>query len=638
MKVYPLAIEDVADRQTFWPAWDDRWTDGRGETHAEYVHRHIIASAMRYVAEDPETGAALPMMEVKDIDPADRVSLTLPYAGGGSLRITHFLLRSESWIPQFFLYRVTDIGTHTLTAPAHRYELDLDVMGTVTLQHPPSFAFSIRGNWDSFTHSLGERYQPYGSPMEVVRPWCIELPHPDDVQAVVTIGSTPRVTDFAPVFVTVSGVTTTGNFASYFAVCALTKGTSLYFPGQLGPLGFSQAQGRGLIYPSLEELINNPTAYTPFTASDRIVSMSISRRSPIGRIRIEKREEYGGQFLGVTFLDKQPRAVSVEHGSRVMTEIDLGAYHIEEIGETPDISSVMWPSVSLEVHDMMLNLVGDMDPRLFVPFASGDEGYVANVKVSGLRLMTSNSITGVESKLLLPDGSAIKWNEGSLAYNTSAYLDYLAVQQRYDREMLSIANQRAFTNMAVSGAKSIANGVLTGALSSGPAGIATGALGVIGDVAQYAAERRFAREELEAKVDQTKQVPDNVYTSSTDQWLANATALANSEDVLADMIVLRLPKEFFIVEDGTVVKTNFVNDMIRLGVYAGKRYAKLSNDFPWYNSNVRYVKANTIDFVQMMTWATARYHAQPGYIEARVRRTLIDGVWLYRLPEYEVNE
>ena len=139
--------------------------------------------------------------------------------------------------------------------------------------------------------------------------------------------------------------------------------------------------------------------------------------------------------------------------------------------------------------------------------------------------------------------------------------------------MLSIATQKASADLIIGTTTSITNGIFTGAIGGGAAGgVASAAIGAVGNIAKFEIDRAAALQELEAKQQQLKLMPDNVFTSSTDMYLSY---LRKNSTAVVDSVVVRVPSDAY-TSAGNIDSWKYPDRFTRLGHFADGRMAVLS--------------------------------------------------------------
>lgn len=506
---------------------------------------------------DPD-GVAIGEMVLKDIDLMDRTELRIPIQPSRASGATHVVLMSDKWFPRIAIYRVTDVLTRTLTAQSTRLAVQLDPLATLTVQTSTDRAMDVSGWWDIFDRNLGESSKPYAQPMVIDRTRSVSLP------------SLPRLInndiEFDIVFVKVTGVTQSGEFKTYGTFCYAdpTNRYVVYYYGT-GP-----SEGNIWHFPRLAHIINDPQTYTPFNTSDSIIDISVSARAPFEVLR---RPDFPTDliFSGQTLVKVGPEGdvymVMVE-----LTDASFGSAYIQDVPSTGSVPWMYWPQVEMDLRDMMGNVVANIDTK----WSEGvnpseytyDKGQSDPTTVSGLRIGTSVTFTNIITSLIFPDGSHIEWPEGHLPYNTDVYKDYLATQQRYDRDMLDISLQQSRGQTIINSTSSLINGVLAGALSgSGPLGILSAGVGVIGNIAAYDINRKASEAELVAKQQQLQLMPDKTFTGAATDYLDGVIYKGKGSAV--DMITIKLPSDMTV---NGVWAEGYRQQRFK-GFYAGGRYA-----------------------------------------------------------------
>ena len=139
--------------------------------------------------------------------------------------------------------------------------------------------------------------------------------------------------------------------------------------------------------------------------------------------------------------------------------------------------------------------------------------------------------------------------------------------------MLSIATQKASADLIIGTTTSITNGIFTGAIGGGAAGgVASAAIGAVGNIAKFEIDRAAALQELEAKQQQLKLMPDNVFTSSTDMYLSY---LRKNSTAVIDSVVVRIPSDAYNSAEN-IDSSKYSDRFTRLGHFADGRMAVLS--------------------------------------------------------------
>lgn len=654
MEVYPLTItspDQVADFAIWWKPLPNRTEVIEGESYSEYIERRIDESLKTFLARDPSvTDGKLEVFTIKDISPADRSELKLPISGRAANAVTHIVLHSTDWVPSFYLYRVTEVMTRTITATSVRFAIELDHIGTATLQTMPNSVGEVRGNWTTYIKNLGERSKPHTQPMGVVKSLSAPLP---------TIPKWKQYSDSTPVplvFVKITGVEN-GRFKTFACLCVSDPNLRVSVPAK-----YDSGTDTVYYYPQLNEIVNEPQTATPFTTSESILDISVSARSPVPILAVEGAStplDLSAEFLESEFLVVDGDITEIAGTGTIrtcwsaLTDMTYGLSQDYDIPATGSVPWSLYPMVEMDLRDMMGNVISNVDtqwwsgaripteigssPDVVRPKEAYAKAYGEPTTVSGLRLRCSITSTSIMNSLIYPDGSHVEWPEGHLPFNTSAYKDYLATMQRYDREMLDIAVQEARGQTIVNSASSLINGALVGALTgSGPVGLVTGAVGVVSNVLGNEIQIAAKEQELVAKQGQLQLMPDKCFVGSSDEEYLDGFK-AKLEGGAVDMITVKLPTDSWYYAWN--YSTNDYTDMVwswsyrefyAKSHYAGGRYAILRQDDTFYESNVKFVK---LDRIQMMDLLTDRGDGWSGRFPQWMERVIIDilraGVWLY---------
>ena len=530
-------------------------------------------------------GVAVEPFEIKPIDLGTRRSITitadklapgqLPTAAASIAgRVSHVVLEDVKACPMWVVYAVESVDTHTLAGQSVTFSLRMDELGTMTLnQRAGGPGLDVSGTWDLYEKNLGGRCLPYSQPMVIHK--SVRLPYYEPVT--VTLTSTLQITrtvDFC--FVSVTGIEN-GKFTTALAVCWPDEQAHTLRDGyiDIGPAGFSLAAGKIYRFPTISEIVNDPQTFTPFTTSGSIVSITISRRPvcEVAGFNLNTNVRAEG-YINAQIETGSLKVVAEGERTTVVMMVSDNPLDLVHVMNVPSLElEPIIPEIgTIEVRDMTGSIVTEIDPR----WIYGRYGQITNgetVTLSGLKLETAQGIASIESRLIFPDGSIAKWVEGTLPYNTSAYLDYVATQQRYDREMLSIANQKASADLIIGTTTSITNGIFTGAIGGGPmGGVASAAIGAVGNIAKFEIDRAAALQELEAKQQQLKLMPDNVFTSSTDMYLSY---LRKNSTAVIDSVVVRVPSDAY-NSAGEIDSSKYPDRFTRLGHFADGRMAVLS--------------------------------------------------------------
>lgn len=603
MEVYPLTLDEGAViTPDYFTWWEQQPTPspGSGENYATALDnaikatlRDMLTTVVRTVDGYRTETETLEVMQVKTIDLTDRRTLTLELDGQQAGYVTHIAFFSEDWDPHFALYRVTNVLTRTITAKSVTFELEFDPIGTVTMQTRPGQPAKIGGYWDVYHKNLGEPSKPYVQPMGIVDDLSVSLPRIPRMHF--TSGEEVDI-----LFVKVTGIIN-GGYATYGALCVANPNIRRTVIAKIDDTKYN-------IYPRIVDIVDEPQTYTPFATADSIIDISISARSPVpislidGGTPIDQSQAVVN--TDTLILDGDLIELPIGSGGLVyswskLSDATYGLSYSYDVPATGSIPWYMWPIVEMDVRDMFGNVLANVDTRWCDGLANAVDpslkAYDAPTTVSGLKVTTSVTLTNIITSLVFPDGSHINWPEGHLPFNTSVYKDYLATQQRYDREMLDIAVQQARGQTIVNSSTSLVNGLLTGALSgSGPLGAVTAAVGVVGNIAQLGIRSEAMTKELEAKQAQLQLMPDKTYIDAGNIEYMDGFNF-KLEGKAVDMLTVKLPIDAWRPHPtgGVLYEERYVNWFIRHGYYAGGRYASLDQGefIPGEN---RFVKISTV--------------------------------------------
>ena len=566
----------------------------------------------------------LTSIEIRDVVLTDRTTITVPVRPAevfDAYRVSHIVIINGDASTTAMVYRVHGIETSTTHASSIRYIMTLDPLATATVNC--FFPMTVSALWDVYPSPMGESVIPYEMPMTVIDGAVLPLPK-RTLTFTSTLSGVPVEWDVTILNVFISGVTD-GVFKTFW--CPVMA--NLQADNVIGGIDLGQGTGSSFKrYPTLREIINHPDRFTPFTAEGSIISASVSYRAPFsvsytvtGDNTAQVRIQVAPSPTGTSFVT--PSGQSALPDIMMMGYDDtLRLSHRERIADSLPFDPSVIPMVSVEVRDGVSNLVGNIDRR-FID-TSDSEG----TRLASMEIETVLTYTGVNSRLILPDGSMITWPEGVLPYNTSAYIDYLATMARYDREMVDIAQQRALTDLMLHSSNSILNGVIAGGLTSGGVGAVVSAVDIIGGGISFLQERELAVRELEAKEERMKLLPDNAYTSGGEVYLSNVFA-SLKHDVLTDAIVFRAPLGSVTVSCAVEMSENVRPWFDRAGYPAGGRPRTMTETEILEGYNGSTIKARQI-CAYSRSWADRGRKAKqiPGWLMQRVTAALRQGVRL----------
>lgn len=584
--------------------------DETEETYPEFKRRMIVATMDRYRAkvyasDGSDSDVVFP--DMKPISPATRTRITLEATPREAQVITHLVLHAEEWFPEWYVYRVMGTHTHTLSnngklKDSIEFDIALDTVATMTLQAEPSLDASIEGFWDRFVNPLGEPERPWRQPMAIAPDLSAKLPTLP--QYVPFSSDPPRDV----VFVKITGIDGSGQYKTYGCLCSANP---LNWSEVVNTRARSDNSSPNKAFPTLLNIINDPQSVTPFNESSQIVDVSVSVRAPV-KVYQSINEEYSTGFymtLGSSTLIELGTHPLYDSLTMVIAEMNDSTFSISNEQTVPDTGEVPWrkfPLVDMDVRDMFGNVVGNMDPKWVLGYGDNvtdpkNVNVTGSVKLTGMKVRTSLTLTNIMTSLVFPDGSHIDWPEGHLPYNTNAYMDYLATMQQYDREMMSIATQKAKGQCIAASATALTNGIISGALTgSGVVGVAHAAVGVAGNVAQMEIDREAREQELRAKEAQIQLMPDSAYLGTGNvEYLDGAYMKALGAAV--DMITVKLPTDAYqwvteTVGDPPVEETyrswsrDYRSWFGRNGYNGGGRRAFLKQSTAFYQGDVKRVR------------------------------------------------
>lgn len=644
MEVYPLTLDDGnvinPDYHTFWkqhglPVQDQGETVGMAmDRSIKEDLRNKLTKVWRAAGGGANVRVPLEVMTSKTVDLTDRRTFNCPINAEEAGAVTHFAFYSEEWEPRFALYRVTNLLTRTLTAMSVTFELELDPIGTVTMQTKPGRPMKVSGYWDVFHRNLGERSKPYAQPMGIVDDLSVSLPRIPRMHF-----TSGEETDI--LFVKVTGVIN-GGYATYGALAVADPNIRRTVIAKIDGTEYN-------IYPRIKDIVDEPQTYTPFATTDSIIDISVSARSPVPISLIEGGTpiDQSQAIVNTDTLILEGDLVELPVGSGGLvyswTRLSDASYGLSlsyDVPATGAVSWFMWPVVEMDLRDMYGNVLANIDTGWCEPYGSEhaleSRDRDTPTSVSGLRVVTSVTLTNVMSSLVFPDGSHIDWPEGHLPFNTSVYQDYLATQQRYDREMMDIAVQQARGQTIVNSATSLVNGVLTGALSANPlVGVATTAVGVTGNIADFEIRMETLRKELSAKQMQLQLMPDKTFVGAGNiEYLDGFDQKVRGKAV--DMITVKLPIDAWRAHPtaGVIYEPRYTDWFTRHGFYAGGRYGLLDqDDTELYSDDTRFVKVGSVIGSNMfeMDFISATDRPFPGWLQRQVIDLLRRGANLRRI-------
>lgn len=521
MRIYPLSINvtdaDPAQVRLFFER-----PSGETATSSEIVSPWILQGLL---SQDT----------IKNIRTTDRMDISISVTGSGVGlidRMTHILLVDDD--DRGLIYRVVGYDTLTLSSRSLSVSLELDALATASLYHRG--AFSIRGTWDVWLDDIACRALPFDVPLVIDQERSIRLPHTEIACKCWDFQSQQAVDGVIQIgYVYITGVKD-GDFACDCIPVVLNS----KYPAALSRLASDNTR---YYTPRLSVILDNPQKYSEFETTESIISVSISARAPQPATVSVYQEPTSSAPETSLNIDMPYAWIKVgDAGNQKLAfrlpTVGSSSYKITPL-TVPDFgvgTDPRWSMCTFEIRDMIGSMVGDLDTRL--------RHMQTPRRFTGLKVETVTTLTGVETRLIMPDGSMIKWMEGQLPFNTSRHLDYLATQATYDRELMDMSNQRAMTDYMLNSANSITNGLISGGLTANPiVGVASAALGIVTQGIKLESDIDLAEKELQAKVDQIKLMPDNTFTSASEIYIRNANRIADGEGLPLDSIIVRRPMD-----------------------------------------------------------------------------------------------
>lgn len=237
------------------------------------------------------------------------------------------------------------------------------------------------------------------------------------------------------------------------------------------------------VYPKLIDVITDPEKALGLTAST-ITDISVSERCPYDYIYYDLP---GGTFSGFIQLKKSDGTalatnVQVTDGSRVYKFYNLTPYGEWATTDVPAASP--WEEVVIAVDDDKLDAgsitlyTTDNQPALNIP----RRFFTPSLTVPGTSELTLDcravdDFSGIVTQVSFPsfDKRIVTINEGKLPYVGSAWEEYKAYEQAFDRQAVQNANM-----LAIAGA---VTGVATGAGQAAIAGSLGGPVGAAASIA-----------------------------------------------------------------------------------------------------------------------------------------------------------
>ncbi len=266
-------------------------------------------------------------------------------------------------------------------------------------------------------------------------------------------------------------------------------------------------------FPSLNDLLVN--ANTGITASE-IISINVSNRCPYN-VECGTSPQHSDPGIYLTYVssgikqyvEAQVYTSGTSHAYyQVARGIMLGSIPIIKLlhSETLEMTITLAQTYMgyFSVRDGGKNVVGSIDTRYTEPVTG-----TTNRKLS-VTVQTISDGVSLYTELILSDGTVIRYPEGNVPFAGDAYKEYSIAQMAYDREMLSINQERVKTNAVTGIVASLTNGAIA-SIGNGGLGAATAGVGAIGTAVETMSSLRLTEKEQEAKEKLMRDTPDNAY-------------------------------------------------------------------------------------------------------------------------------
>ena len=262
-------------------------------------------------------------------------------------------------------------------------------------------------------------------------------------------------------------------------------------------------------YPALKKIINNPDTYMGAPTASAIISLSISVRCPYecgieqiraGEFELPRLKNRSAQLIS-------PSSVVVDEGYNqyvVYNQTQMQGCDIDTMSGYITVTADEAVLGSVKLYDVCNTLVGSVDTR----YAEDDNG---TLKIN-YTMQTMSNMNTMYTRMVFKDGSEIRFPEGTLPYNGSAYQEYAIAQMKYDRELLAMNQERVMVNAVTGLAGSVANGAIASIASAG-AGAGTAAVGIGGNILDAYMTYQQNERTQKAKEQLMRNTPDTLYNS-----------------------------------------------------------------------------------------------------------------------------
>lgn len=266
-------------------------------------------------------------------------------------------------------------------------------------------------------------------------------------------------------------------------------------------------------YMNVDTIINDPESYLEVPSGSSVVSIRISPRCPykVGQNTI-------GDAVYPVLLDASDNVVKpakMGHNTAMPSWYAVGYLLTSgtptELSGEVTLSSDEIAMGQLILYDVTQTQIASIDMR----YATWDN--VNSVWKLSYTVKTMDNMNTLITVLTLPDGTKLKFPEGTLPYNGSAYQEYAIAQMKYDRELLAINQEKVIADAAMGITGSVVNGAFI-AIASGGAGAAAGATGIVGQGVNSYMNYQANERTQKAKEDLMRNTPDTMYNPGYGTW------------------------------------------------------------------------------------------------------------------------
>jgi hypothetical protein len=264
------------------------------------------------------------------------------------------------------------------------------------------------------------------------------------------------------------------------------------------------------LYPSYTEIMNDPVKYMGAYTASSVVSINLSVRCPYAVFKMND---------GAT--NEYPTLITDSTGNPTFTNKEtyrqpnnVVAYFVFENYQAVVRKEIMNGEIVLtemqrnmgqvKIYDVCNTMIAAIDTR----YAKVDNG---TLKIK-YQAQTINNLNTLQTRLILEDGTEVRFPEAMLPYNGSAYQEYAVAQMGYDRELLAMNQEKVMVDTALGLTGSIANGAIA-SISSAGLGAGTAAIGIAGNVVGAYMTMQQNQRTQEAKENLMRNTPDTLYNS-----------------------------------------------------------------------------------------------------------------------------